>query len=184
MRGNMNNEDWYASDTNWIDSNISNEDWYGSYSYESIQSKSGSFMIRFTGIWIDSGKEEVKNWCCQHLNRFKKTVNRFTVNGFKKTVNRFIVILFRKTVNRFTMILFRKTVNRFTVMLFMKIWLDKKGVTQGKWLEGMLDMNQWIMTRIKQFTKGLSYTWRHTRHQRVTWHNETWFARCFNKFLS
>jgi len=36
------------------------EDWYDSNSYESIQSKSESFMIRFTEIWIDSGREEGK----------------------------------------------------------------------------------------------------------------------------
>jgi len=117
------------------------EDWYDSNSYESIQSKSESFMIRFTKIWVDSGKKEVKNWCWQHLNRFGLFVNRF-----KKTVNRFIVNLFRKTVNRFTTILFMKTVNRFTTILFKKIWLNSKGETQGKWTKGMLDMNNesWI----------------------------------------
>jgi hypothetical protein len=36
------------------------EDWYDSNSYESIQSKSESFMTRFTEIWIDSGTEEGK----------------------------------------------------------------------------------------------------------------------------
>jgi len=36
-----------------------------------------------------------------------------------------------------------KMENRFTAILFKKIWLDSKGVTQGKWTEGMLDMNQW-----------------------------------------
>jgi len=33
------------------------EDWYNSNSYESIQSKSESFMIRFTEILVDSGKK-------------------------------------------------------------------------------------------------------------------------------
>ena len=98
------------------------EDWYDSNSYESIQSKSESFMIRFTEIWVDSGKKEVKNRCWQHLNRFRLFMNRF-----KKTMNRF-----RKTVNRLTAILFRKTVNRFIAVLFRKIWLDSKGETQGK----------------------------------------------------
>ena len=110
----------------------SDEDWYDSNSYESIQAKSESFMTRFTNIGIDSGKEEVKNWCWQHLNRFKKTVNQFNVNQFTKTMNWFITILFRK------------------------IWLDSKGVTHGKWAKGMLDMNQWIMNRIKKFTEGFS----------------------------
>jgi len=29
-------------------------------------------------------------------------------------------------------------------------------VTQGRWRKGMLDMNQWIMNRIKQFTERFS----------------------------
>jgi len=53
------------------------EYWYDSNSYELIQSKSESLMIWFTEIWIDSGREKVKNWCCQHLNRFTGFVNRF-----------------------------------------------------------------------------------------------------------
>jgi len=32
-----------------------------------------------------------------------------------------------------------------------RVWLDSKGVTQGKWTKGMLDIKQWIMNRIKQF---------------------------------
>jgi len=127
------------------------EDWYDSNSYESIQSKSESFMIQFTEIWVDSGKKEVKNICWQHLNRFKLLWIDSMVNRFKKTVN-----LFRKTLNRFTAILFRKTVNRFNAILFIKNWLDSKGVTQGKWTKEMLDMNQWIMNRIKQFIEGFS----------------------------
>jgi len=27
------------------------------------------------------------------------------------------------------------------------------------------------------------HIWQRTRHQGITWHNETWFVRCFNKFL-
>ena len=142
----MNNEDWYALDTNWIDSNLPDEDCYDSNSYESIKSKLENFMKRFTEIWVDSGKKEVKNSCCHYLNRFKKTVNRFTVN------------------------LFRKTVNRFTAILFRKIWLDSKGVTQGKWTKGMLDMNH----ESNQVIHGrIFHIWQHTRQQGITRHNET-----------
>ena len=91
------------------------EDWYDSNSYESIQSKSESFMIRFTKIWVDSGKKEVKNWCWQHLNRFGLFVNRF-----------------KKTVNRFTVNLFKKTVNRFTVYYSGKLWIDSLRYYSGK----------------------------------------------------
>jgi len=113
--------------------------WYDSVKFESIQARK-KWKIDADNIWIDSNLL----WIDSMVNGFKKTRNRFTVN------------LFRKTVNRFTTILFRKTVNRFTTILFRKIWLDSKGVTQGKWTKGMLDMNQWIMNRIKQFTKGFS----------------------------
>ena len=36
----------------------------------------------------------------------------------------------------------------------------------------MFDVNQWIMNRIKRFTEGFSYTWQHTRHHGITWHND------------
>jgi len=107
------------------------------------------------------------------------------MNWFKKTVNRFIVNLFRKTVNRFTAILFMKTVNRFTAILFKKIWLNSKGVTQGKWTNGMLDMNQWIMNRIKQFTEGFSIMTTHktsknhmTTHKTSKNHMTLWDMVC------
>jgi len=97
------------------------EDWNDSNSYESIQSKSENFMIRFTKIWIDSGKEEVKNWCCQHLNRF-------TCESIQENC---------EAIHCDTI---KKTVNRFTAILFSKIWLNSKGVTQGEWTKGMFDM--------------------------------------------
>jgi len=127
--------------------------WYDSKTFESIQARK-RWKIDAVNIWIDS-----------HVNRFKKTVNRFTMN------------LLRKTVNRFTTILFRKTVNRFTAILFRTIWLDSKGVTQEKWTKGMLDMNQWFMNQIKQLTEWFSI-YDNTRDIKgITWHNETWFAR-------
>jgi len=60
------------------------EDWYDSNSYESIQSKSESFMIWFNEVWLDSGMEEVKNWCCQHLNWFTVFMNRFTCESIQE----------------------------------------------------------------------------------------------------
>jgi len=56
--------------------------------FESIQTMLESLMNRFTKIWVDSGKKEVKNWCWHHLNLLRLFVNRFSVNRFKKTVNR------------------------------------------------------------------------------------------------
>ena len=117
------------------------EDVYDSNSYESIQSTSESFMIQFTEIWIDSGREEGKLTLStiESIHSFSESIH---MNQFKKTVNRFIVILFRKTVNWFTVILFRK------------IWLDSKGDTRkmdrrNAWYESMNhESNQAIHGRI------------------------------------
>jgi len=141
--------------------------WYDSLKFELIQVRK-KWKIDADNIWIDSDFL----WIDSMVNRFKKTMNRFTVN------------LFRKTLNRFTVILFRKTVNRFTAILFTKNWLDSKGVTQGKWTKGMLDMNQWIMNRIKQLTEGFSI---YNNTQDIKESHDTMrhgFLGCFNKFLS
>jgi len=116
------------------------EDWYDSNSYESIQSKSESFMIRFTEIWVDSGKKEVKNRCWQHLNWFRLFVNRFSCESIQENSES----IHYESIQE----------NCESAILFKKSWLDLKGETQGKWTKGMLDMNQWIMNRIKQFTDG------------------------------
>jgi hypothetical protein len=65
-----------------------------------------------------------------------------------------------------------------------KVWLDSKGVTQGKWTKGMLDMNQWIMSRIKKFTEGFSI---YDNTQDIKESHDTMrhdLLGCFNKFLS
>jgi len=41
-------------------------------------------MIRFTNIWIDSGKEEMKNWWCQQLNQFTDSVNWLTCESIQE----------------------------------------------------------------------------------------------------
>jgi len=129
--------------------------WFDSKTFESIQARK-RWKIDVVNIWIDS---QIL-WIDSHVNRFKKTVNRFIMN------------------------LFRKIVNRFTTILFRKIWLDSKGVTQGKWTKGMLDMNQWIMNRIKQFTEGFSI-YDNTRDIKVLHDTKRHgLLGCFNKFLS
>jgi len=60
------------------------EDGYDSKSNESIQSKSESFMIWFTKLWVDSDKKEVKNRCWQHLNRFRHFVNQFNYESIQE----------------------------------------------------------------------------------------------------
>ena len=116
---------------------------YHSLEFESIQTRKKG-KIDADNIWIGSDFL----WMDSHVNRFKKTVNRFTV------------------------------------ILFRKIWLDSKEVTQGKWTKGMLDMNQWIMNRIKQFTEGFSIydTTRDTKESQYTMRHS--LLGCFNKFLS
>jgi len=60
--------------------------WYDSLNFESIQTRK-KWKIDADNIWIDLDIL----WINSIMNRFKKTVNRFTVNLFKKTVNRFTV---------------------------------------------------------------------------------------------
>jgi len=129
--------------------------WYDSLKSESIQ-KRKKWKIDAVNIWIDS-----------------------YVNRFKKTVKRFIVILSGKlwidSLRYYSGKLWIDSLRHYSVKFdsIQKEWHKENG--QKECL--IWNSNQAIHRRI-------IHIWQHTRYQGITWHNETWFARCFNKFLS
>jgi len=77
-------EEWNVSSDNWVDSNSPEGFDTIQNKFELIQTMLESLMSRFTEIWIDSGKKEVKSRCWQHLNWFILFVNRFTCESIQR----------------------------------------------------------------------------------------------------
>ena len=147
-------EEWNVSSDNWVDSNSPEGVWYDSKQVWIDSDHVREFISDF--LWIDSRK-----LCIDSLWIYS---GELWIDSMRYYSGKLWINSLQYYLGKFDLI--------------------QKGVTQGKWTKRMLYKNQWIMNRIKKFTKGFSIydNTRDIQESHDTMRHD--LLGCFNKFLS